>query len=290
MAGLREVVEQCVAKWSHQFRQLPPDPPEESSCGLLAAALNFLASFYAHWKDDPQAVTLLDQLCQTHVIPLLGCPGIAGLTSELIRHSNLVSNLRSCSRFPDSLPSVSPMAEGGELVPALSPPVPFPLPTAIFRLLRVWRTKSDSAKDMNFVLPAQLFSYLEQIGKSSSLLADNWYSRYELQFVHHLVMLSADLADGDSRSYPPERKAVIHQAVLTAISWLPRGEEAIAAEWVRRVIFNPDFLRVIAGEGIESALSKMYISQTTDHQALLDKAFIQLDKVFLSDVFYPILR
>lgn len=151
MAGLRELVEQCVAKWSHEFRQLSFSSAESAS-GLLAAALEFLATFYAHWThhDVSSAVPLLDRLCTLHILPLLSSPALAGCSvATLAAHSNLINptGLKACgSRDTEALPSVSSVTEGGHSLPILTPPVPFPLPAAIFRLLRLWKAKSQSAQ------------------------------------------------------------------------------------------------------------------------------------------------
>ena len=144
VGGLREVVEMCVAKWTWQLRQLTDPIPESAGC-LLAAGIHLLATFYTHWN-DPQASVLLDQLCTSHILPLLHSEPINELAKSLIRHSNLSSTLQSCLRNPETLPSVNATAMDGDLVPILAPSSPFPLFTSIFRLLRIWKTKCVSSK------------------------------------------------------------------------------------------------------------------------------------------------
>ncbi len=142
--GLREVVEMCVARWSMELRQLTNPIPESSGC-LLAAGIHLLATFYEHWS-DPQAPSLLDTLCIKHILPLLHSEPMNELSKSLIRHSNLSSGLQSSSRYPETLPSVNATAMGGELVPVLATSSPFPLFTAVFRLLRIWKNKWTSSE------------------------------------------------------------------------------------------------------------------------------------------------
>lgn len=144
VGGLREVIEMCVAKWSWQLRQTTELIPESSAC-LLAAALHFLATFFSHWVDS-QTSSHLDNLCSSHVLPLLHSTQLDELACLLAKHSNLISNLRPHHRCPDALPSLNATSLDGQVVPVLLPCTPFPLPTSIFRLLRVWEKKSTTNK------------------------------------------------------------------------------------------------------------------------------------------------
>ena len=74
------------------------------------------------------------------------------------------------------------------------------------------------------------------------------------------------------------KKQAVHQAALNNICWLGKGDRAIATEWLRRIIFNADFLQLDSSELLATALERLKISQPT-HQSLLIKATEQLEKV-----------
>ena len=144
IGGLRKMVEICVAKWAWQLREITFPVPDSAGC-LLAAGIHLLATFYTHWI-DPTAPSLLDALCNSHILPLLHSAPMKELANSLVSHSNLASTLESCSRFPESLPSVNATAVGGELIPIMASSSPFPLITSIFRLLRIWKVKGSSTQ------------------------------------------------------------------------------------------------------------------------------------------------
>jgi hypothetical protein len=150
IGGLREAVEMCVAKWAWQLRKLTYPIPDSAGC-LLAAGIHLLATFYTHWI-DPQAPPLLDKLCSNHILPLLHSGPMQELAKSLVNHSNLASTLESCSRYPESLPSVNATALGGELIPIMASSSPFPLIASIFRILRIWKVKSSSTQVSKLLL------------------------------------------------------------------------------------------------------------------------------------------
>ena len=161
VAGLQELVQLCVAHWSWQLRQLDESAvPDEAAAAMLSAALHFLATFYSH-SIDPGAIPRLDDLCSRHVVRLLKSPAMANLAARFAHHSNLAAGeeVKSVSRCPETLPSIGSTAEGGQVLPVISPPVPFPLPAAVFRLLRIWKLKSSSAHQVgysNFVYNSEI--------------------------------------------------------------------------------------------------------------------------------------
>jgi len=113
-----------------------------------------------------------------------------------------------------------------------------------------------------------------------SELADNWFTRYELQFVHQLLMLYAECW----KQFPadPRKKTIVHQAALTVLSYLPIGEESAAADWMRQIVFHPDFITTTPHpiDEMESALDRLHISELSDEQrSLLDKTLKELDQV-----------
>lgn len=144
VGGLREIIELCVAKWSWQQRQSTDPMPESSTC-LLAAAFHFLATFYTHWVDS-QTSSHLDNFCSSHVLPFLHSEQMNVLNCRLIKHSNFITTSKPCLRSPDALPCLNATVVDGQTVPVILPSTPFPLLTAIFRLLRVWEKKSDAHK------------------------------------------------------------------------------------------------------------------------------------------------
>lgn len=126
------------------------------------------------------------------------------------------------------------------------------------------------------------FDYLEKVSRSAqkSELADNWFTRYELQFVHQLLMLCAEC--WSQIPADPRKKTIIHQAALTTLSYLPVGEESAAADWMRRIVFHPDFMTSTPHlmDEMESALDRLHISERSDeHQSLLDKTLKELDQI-----------
>ena len=118
------------------------------------------------------------------------------------------------------------------------------------------------------------FDYLEKVGSSSSNLSGNWFSRYELQFLHELLMAIVEWKAATTLA----KKQIVHQAAINTICWIGTDGTAIAKEWMRRIIFNDEFLQLDPSELLATALERLHITQPT-HQSLLDKATDQLDKV-----------
>lgn len=131
-------------------------------------------------------------------------------------------------------------------------------------------------------MPGQCFDYLERIGRSVSALSSNWYTRYELQFVHQLLLLSVEW-DLGSLHFPDSerRRAAVHQAALASLACLPSGEESSGQAWIRRIIFHPDYV-AIRPDAVESVLERMHIGKDLPdgrHSILLDEAVQQLDRL-----------
>ena len=139
VSGLRQPIEFCVSKWVWQMRQLQVIPP--SAAALLAASIHFLTTFYAHWTEENPTVAQLNRVCQDSILPLLRSDPVTEMTKHLIVHSNLLSTLTPCPNSVSSLPSAWTTVKGGQIVPVVLPSSPFQLPTAIFRLLRLWNSK-----------------------------------------------------------------------------------------------------------------------------------------------------
>uniref|UniRef100_A0A0P5SL96 RNA polymerase II-associated protein n=1 Tax=Daphnia magna TaxID=35525 RepID=A0A0P5SL96_9CRUS len=253
VGGLREAVEICVAKWTWQLRKIT-DPIPDSAGSLLATGIHLLATFYTHWI-DPQAPSLLDKLCSSHILPLLHSEPMQELAKLLIQHSNLSSTLQSCSRFPESLPSVCATAMGGELVPIMASSNPFPLFTSIFRLLRIWKDKSASAQVVDLRIPNSCFDYLVNLTGPLSSLSGNWFTRYELQFLHEFLMICAEWG-----AFTPEQSRLAHQVALTAITSLGPGAEVIAVDWILHLIFQKDF--ILRGFDLDTSLEQLHLNET----------------------------
>ena len=139
VSGLRTPIEICVGKWAWQMRNLSVIPP--SAAALLAASIHFLITFYSHWTDEAQAMPQLNQICTGSILPLLRSDSVIELIKSLSIHSNFISTLAPCPSSVPSLPSASATVKGGQIVPVVLPSSPFQLPTAIFRLLRLWNRK-----------------------------------------------------------------------------------------------------------------------------------------------------
>lgn len=98
-------------------------------------------------------------------------------------------------------------------------------------------------------------------------------------------MLVADWNLADSE----QKKAVVHQAALTALSSLPFGEESSGAQWIRRIIFHKDYV-AIRPEALESILERMHIGHRNNHSSLLQDAVGQLDRLaeFYAQRLFPV--
>lgn len=100
-------------------------------------------------------------------------------------------------------------------------------------------------------MPSQHYcDYLEKVGGSECALSGNWFTRYEVYFLHHLLMVCTK-----SNATLPTK--VLRQASLSALTSIPSGGESIGAEWLSRIIFHPDFV----GDELETAFEEMRISQ-----------------------------
>lgn len=127
---------------------------------------------------------------------------------------------------------------------------------------------------MELELSDSYFDYLEKVGSSTSNLPGNWFSRYEINFVHELLMAIVEWKAATTLA----KKRIVHQAALTTVCWLGTDDTAIAKEWMSRIIFHADFLQFDPSELLATALERLIITQPT-HQSLLDKAIDQLDKM-----------
>ena len=139
VSGLRSPIEFCMKKWAYQVRNLSVIP--QSAAAALAASIHFVTTFYSHWTDEEQAAPQLNRICLDSILPLLQSDSVTEMMKSLIVHSNFISTLAPCPSSVASLPSAWATVKGGQIVPVMLPSSPFQLPTAIFRLLRLWNKK-----------------------------------------------------------------------------------------------------------------------------------------------------
>ena len=261
VAGLRQPVEMCVAKWSHQLLRQDGGGDHvvngpESGWHLLAAGVELLATFYGHWQDT-DCHRLLNRICTDAILPLFDR---LRLGPDLGCHSNLASSLAPPTRDADSLPSVSGTASGGQILPVLAPPTPFPLLSSVFRILRLWKTKCGVL--VTSLAPGDShFRYLDRVRNAEcgiyKNLAANWFTRFEIRFVDQLLMSCVEWKE----NLTPEEKWIAHQAALTALPSISSGQEKMAADWIRRMVFNRDMAD--GGNRLESEFRRMDISGET---------------------------
>lgn len=123
---------------------------------------------------------------------------------------------------------------------------------------------------MDLKLPNSYFDYLEKLNRSPSALSGNWFTRYELHFLHEFLMIGAEWA-----VFTPDQAQVAHQVALTAITSLGPGTEAIVVNWISRLIFHPEFIQ--RGCDLETNLEQLQINETT--KSLLSKTVNELGLV-----------
>jgi hypothetical protein len=85
--------------------------------------------------------------------------------------------------------------------------------------------------------------------------------------------------------FNPDQSKVAHQVALTAITSIGPGAEAIAVNWIRRLIFHPEFIQ--KGCDLETNLEKLHINETT--HTLLSQTINELSQVakFYSSHLFP---
>lgn len=69
---------------------------------------------------------------------------------------------------------------------------------------------------------------------------------------------------------------VVHQAALTAISSLSTGDEAVAVEWIKHLIFQKDFVQ--RGVDLETDMERMHLTGASCDD-LISKALSELNQV-----------
>ena len=134
----------------------------------------------------------------------------------------------------------------------------------------------------NFELSTGLLNYLEGVGKSNSTLTSNWFTRFETQFLHQLLMFQAE-----QRNVSYSRSTFLYPA-MTLMTAATSGNESIAADCLKHIIFNRELVERHASN-LEGALENMHISMPAD-QPLLDQAVRGLDSVadfYISQLFTP---
>ena len=75
--------------------------------------------------------------------------------------------------------------------------------------------------------------------------------------------------------FTPVQSKVAHEVALTAITSLGPGAEAIAVNWIRRLIFHPEFIQ--RGCDLETNLEQLHINENTN--SLLSKTVSELSQV-----------
>ena len=105
-----------------------------------------------------------------------------------------------------------------------------------------------------------LFDYLEKLGNSGGSssgggLTDNWFTRYEIHFVYELLMLASDsMATGSAL------RSTLHTAALVTLEAVPVGDEFIAGQLLRRIVFN----QIFAGLVCTPLVQLVYTERTRD--------------------------
>ena len=155
ISGLRQPIEVCICKWTFELQKLTVIP--QSAASLVAAAIHFLTTFYSHWTDVQQAIPQLNRICLNSILPLLRSDAMATMMKSFIGCSNLISTREPSPNNLASLPSAWATVKGGDVVPAVSPSSPFQLPSAIFRLLRLWNTKCEPTQ---VILASKILTHL----------------------------------------------------------------------------------------------------------------------------------
>lgn len=126
-------------------------------------------------------------------------------------------------------------------------------------------------------VPSSCFDYLVKLNDSKSSLSGNWFTRFELQFLHEFLMVCAEW-----QAFTPEQSRLAHQVALTTITSLGPGAEDMAVDWIRHLIFQKDFVQ--RGFDLETNLVQLHLNET-----LLTTTLNDLHQVgkFYSDQLLP---
>ena len=126
------------------------------------------------------------------------------------------------------------------------------------------------------------FDYLESLSRSSAALSGNWFTRYEIRFLHEFLLISAEWC-----ALTADQSKFVHQAALTAITSITSGDEAIAGEWIRSLIFQKEFVKRVFD--LETKMEGMHLDEKSS-KSLLAQALDELYQVatFFSNQLFPV--
>lgn len=131
----------------------------------------------------------------------------------------------------------------------------------------------STQQEVDLKLFAAFVVYLERVGQTTSTLTGNWFTRYEVHFVHQLLMLAAERKNLVQHQSAP----VFHLAAMSIMTSSTSGNEFIAIDCLRHVIFNPEFILKGTSE-LEDALQTLHISQP-NYKSMLQKVVGELSDV-----------
>ncbi len=131
-------------------------------------------------------------------------------------------------------------------------------------------------------LSGSYFDYLASLSQSPTTLSDNWFTRYEIRFLHQLLTICAKWC-----ALTNKQSKIVHQAALTAVTSISSGEESIARDWIRSLIFQKEFVK--RGCDLETNMEQLHLNDPST-KSLLTQALDDLDQVatFFSSQLFPV--
>ncbi|XP_063846587.1 RNA polymerase II-associated protein 1-like isoform X1 [Scylla paramamosain] len=244
LQDLPHLVETCLAKW---LSQLARDDcrPTFSGLRLIGSCCTFLMAYYSRWKDQTsynhqECLARTENLYNTIISPFISSPAFMKLLATLPHHSSLCSSLQpGTSRDPINLGSLGCITLGGTVVPLIQPSSPFPLLVPFSSLLLTLNTLHPALihpTPDRLLESEQIATYLEKLCVSPRHLAPHWLTRAEVYFLANILQLA-----GTSGSVGSARKVLFHEAALSLLPCIHKGDEHLLKELLIKVICVPEF-------------------------------------------------
>ncbi|XP_045125423.1 RNA polymerase II-associated protein 1-like isoform X2 [Portunus trituberculatus] len=244
LQDLPHLVETCLAKW---LSQLARDDcrPTFSGLRLVGSCCTFLTAYYSRWKDQTsyshqECLARTENLYNTIISPFISSPAFMQLLAVLPAHSSLCSGLQpGTSRDPINLGSLGCVTLGGTVVPLIQSSSPFPLLLPFSSLLLTLNTLHPALihpTPDRLLESEQVATYLEKMCVSPRRLAPHWLTRAEVYFLANTLQLA-----GTSASVGSARKVLFHEAALSLLPCIHKGDEHLLKELLTKVICVPEF-------------------------------------------------
>ncbi|KAG8234309.1 hypothetical protein J437_LFUL013049, partial [Ladona fulva] len=252
----------CLRKWFTELRKLKK-LPQYSALKLVGSCLSFLSTAYS--KLDSGLSGFANELheCVKCIIDDYLAKFMRGvnfkkLMERLWSHSSLrPTEWTRVVRDPAALPSAGGVRWNGEITPILctTGPLPLLLPLANFLFITAKSKNGPSSLIFKeFLNDQNLLGYLGKVTKSKELNND-WFCRYEVQFIIAVVRLAAHkIIEGGVAP------TLYHSAALTMVPLLSPDDELLKERLFKEVIFEQKFF------GDMSKLSSIIISLELEDQ------------------------